>query len=100
VTGPTWYVGGRLLAALETTGMHVRCLTRRPEALRSRVGGIAPHGSGCEIRQTAFFAPSGISGRASWYAVAPFHQILFPRMLEHIAAAVPTAAGTPEHAGR
>ena len=38
LTGATGYVGGRLLARLEATGRRVRCLTRRPEALRPRVG--------------------------------------------------------------
>jgi len=38
LTGATGYIGGRLLALLERRGTRVRCLTRRPESLRSRVG--------------------------------------------------------------
>lgn len=38
LTGATGYVGGRLLALLEKKGEAVRCLARRPEMLRSRVG--------------------------------------------------------------
>jgi uncharacterized protein YbjT (DUF2867 family) len=38
VTGATGYVGGRLVAALERQGLPVRCLARRPEHLRARVG--------------------------------------------------------------
>ena len=38
LTGATGYVGGRLLSRLEQRGVRVRCLTRRPEALRGRVG--------------------------------------------------------------
>ncbi len=38
LTGATGYVGGRLLAVLEQRGVAVRCLARRPEFLRSRVG--------------------------------------------------------------
>jgi uncharacterized protein YbjT (DUF2867 family) len=38
LTGPTGYVGGRLLPALEAGGARVRCLTRRPERLTGRVG--------------------------------------------------------------
>lgn len=34
LTGATGYVGGRLLAAFEERGTPVRCLTRRPRALR------------------------------------------------------------------
>jgi hypothetical protein len=39
LTGATGYVGGRLLKVLEGRGLRVRCLARRPEALRA---GIAP----------------------------------------------------------
>ena len=38
LTGATGYVGGRLLSLLEQRGALVRCLARRPEALRGRVG--------------------------------------------------------------
>ena len=38
LTGATGYVGGRLLQALEQSAYHVRCIARRPEALRGRVG--------------------------------------------------------------
>jgi len=37
LTGATGYIGGRLLPLLEGGGVPVRCLTRRPESLRSRV---------------------------------------------------------------
>ena len=38
VTGVTGYVGGRLLEALEARGYAIRCIARRPEFLRARVG--------------------------------------------------------------
>jgi uncharacterized protein YbjT (DUF2867 family)/tryptophan-rich sensory protein len=38
LTGATGYVGGRLLRALQAAGRRVRCLARRPEFLRDRVG--------------------------------------------------------------
>ncbi|MCB1021173.1 MAG: SDR family oxidoreductase [Bryobacterales bacterium] len=38
LTGATGYVGGRLLAALESLGEPVRCMTRHPENLLERVG--------------------------------------------------------------
>jgi uncharacterized protein YbjT (DUF2867 family)/tryptophan-rich sensory protein len=37
VTGGTGYVGGRLIPLLESRGLSVRCLARRPEFLQSRV---------------------------------------------------------------
>ncbi|MEI6235773.1 MAG: SDR family oxidoreductase [Planctomycetota bacterium] len=36
LTGATGYVGGRLLALLEHRGISLRCLVRRPDALRGR----------------------------------------------------------------
>ena len=38
LTGATGYVGGRLLRALEAEERPVRCLARKPEHLRSRIG--------------------------------------------------------------
>jgi uncharacterized protein YbjT (DUF2867 family) len=38
LTGATGYIGGRLLGLLEAEGYQVRCLARRPEALRRRMG--------------------------------------------------------------
>jgi uncharacterized protein YbjT (DUF2867 family) len=38
LTGATGYVGGRLLEALEQRGERVRCVARRPDYLRPRVG--------------------------------------------------------------
>jgi len=37
LTGATGYIGGRLLPALEALGRPLRCLARRPDALRDRV---------------------------------------------------------------
>ncbi|MCX7407245.1 MAG: SDR family oxidoreductase [Planctomycetales bacterium] len=37
LTGATGYVGGRLLSLLQQHGNLVRCMTRRPEAIRDRV---------------------------------------------------------------
>jgi uncharacterized protein YbjT (DUF2867 family) len=37
VTGATGYIGGRLVPALEASGVRLRCLARHPEALESRV---------------------------------------------------------------
>lgn len=38
LTGATGYVGGRLLKKLEALGVATRCLARRPEHLRARIG--------------------------------------------------------------
>jgi uncharacterized protein YbjT (DUF2867 family) len=38
------------------------------------------------LTQTATFRPRGLLGRAYWYAVLPFHWLLFPRMAKRLAA--------------
>jgi uncharacterized protein YbjT (DUF2867 family) len=42
---------------------------------------------GSVIRQTASFDPAGRAGRAYWYALWPFHGLIFGRMLRAIATA-------------
>lgn len=37
ITGGSGYVGGRLIARLEERGVSLRCMARRPEALKSKV---------------------------------------------------------------
>jgi hypothetical protein len=37
-----------------------------------------------ELLQRARFVPRGIWGRVYWYAMVPFHQVLFPRMAHQI----------------
>ncbi len=56
LTGATGYVGGRLLVRLEAAGHRVRCLTRRPEALRGRIGAT------CEIVQGDVLVPGSLAG--------------------------------------
>lgn len=40
-----------------------------------------------ELAQTAWFAPRGLGGLLYWYAVAPFHNLIFNGMLRGIARA-------------
>jgi uncharacterized protein YbjT (DUF2867 family)/ligand-binding SRPBCC domain-containing protein len=48
---------------------------------------VAPLGNGqrSRIRQTAIFDPRGVIGRLYWYAVLPFHALLFHGLLLRIA---------------
>ena len=43
--------------------------------------------SASTIRQTAIFDPVGLFGRLYWYALYPFHQLIFGGMLRRIVAA-------------
>ncbi len=45
------------------------------------------NGEGSSLTQTAFFAPRGLWGRIYWYAVAPFHVFIFPKMARAIVEA-------------
>ena len=68
LTGATGYVGGRLLRALEEAGHRVRCLTRRPLALRDRVA------STTEVVEADVLDGESLSGamngvRAAFYMV-------------------------------
>ena len=55
VTGATGYIGGRLVGALERAGHRVRCLARRPETLRGRVG------AGTEVVQGDCLDPASLA---------------------------------------
>ena len=38
LTGASGYIGGRLLPSLEKQGYSLRCMARRPEVLKPKVG--------------------------------------------------------------
>ena len=44
-------------------------------------------GGGSSLRQLAMFAPRGLLGRAYWWAVTPFHHLIFGRLARSLAAA-------------
>ncbi len=49
---------------------------------------VEPDGDGGSVvRQTASFEPTGVLGKAYWYALWPFHGLIFGRMLRSIADA-------------
>ena len=55
---------------------------------------MEPVHDGTLLVQTARYRPRGLLGRAYWYAVAPFHRLVFPGLLNGIARdAVDGAAG-------
>lgn len=53
---------------------------------------VTGEGSTSTIRQTAIFDPLGLLGRAYWYAVLPFHELIFSGMLRGIVRAAVVAA--------
>jgi uncharacterized protein YbjT (DUF2867 family) len=47
---------------------------------------VEPNGTGSIVRQTAIFDPRGLAGLAYWYALYPFHTLVFAGMLRGITA--------------
>lgn len=47
---------------------------------------VAPTPSGSRLTQRARFKPRGLWGRTYWYAVAPFHFLVFPGLLRGVIA--------------
>jgi uncharacterized protein YbjT (DUF2867 family) len=45
---------------------------------------VAPDGSGSRYRQRAVFLPRGLAGHLYWWAVAPFHGLVFGGMVRNI----------------
>lgn len=51
---------------------------------------VEPDGTGSVYRQRALYAPRGLLGKAYWWAISPFHGLIFPSMARNITArAVP-----------
>ncbi|UDY36056.1 SDR family oxidoreductase [Dermatobacter hominis] len=54
---------------------------------------IEPDGAGGRLEQRAIFAPKGLAGRAYWYALLPFHAVIFGRLAARLTAAATAASG-------
>jgi uncharacterized protein YbjT (DUF2867 family) len=68
LTGATGYVGGRLLKALEARGHRLRCLARRADFLRPRVGGSTEVVKGDLLAPTSL-APALAGVDSAYYLV-------------------------------
>jgi len=68
LTGASGYVGGRLLSALESAGHSVRCLARRPEFLRERVGAATEVVRG-DCLEPSSLEPAMMGIEAAYYMV-------------------------------
>lgn len=60
---------------------------------------VEPHGDGTRLTQRAVFSTEDLRGRLYWYAMSPFHRIIFPAMANNIVDAAVradrVAAGSP-----
>ena len=50
---------------------------------------------GSRLTQRAMFYPRGLMGRAYWYALIPFHALIFARLAQRLADATPAARVAP-----
>lgn len=48
---------------------------------------VEPEGSGSKLSQSAVYNPRGLWGRVYWYAMLPFHALIFGKMAARLAAA-------------
>jgi uncharacterized protein YbjT (DUF2867 family) len=80
LTGATGYIGGRLLSALERHGQSVRCLSRRPEALRSRIGERTTLAAG-DVLDATSLEPAFVGVSAAYYLV---HSMGSRESFEHL----------------
>lgn len=69
LTGATGYVGGRLLSELESAGHRVRCLTRRPDDLRSRIEATTTEAVFADMLDPASLPPAMAGGSIAFYLV-------------------------------
>jgi hypothetical protein len=54
---------------------------------------IDPTEQGSSLTQRAIFYPRGLAGRAYWYALLPFHALIFGRLARRLATVAEGAAG-------
>lgn len=57
----------------------------------------APDDAGSDYRQRAVFFPKGLSGRLYWWAIFPFHGIIFSGMANRITAEAEAEAASTSH---
>ncbi len=60
---------------------------------------VEPHDDGSRLTQTAYFAPRGVLGRLYWYALLPFHAMIFPTMARNLMAEAAQRPGAPDNDG-
>ena len=48
---------------------------------------VGADGQARHLEQTAYFRPRGLAGRVYWYAMLPFHRLIFGRMARKVSRA-------------
>ncbi len=77
--------------------LRLRAEMRLPGRAWLELGAADAPAGGSRYRQRAVYFPKGLSGRMYWWAIAPFHDVIFSGMANRITAeaeAEPTSAST------
>ena len=85
LTGATGYVGSRLLHRLEASGRKVRCLTRRPEALATRVADATEVVAG-DVLNAASLHPAMAGVETAFYLIHSMETSTSFEALDRLAA--------------
>jgi hypothetical protein len=75
--------------------LRLRAEMRLPGLAWLELGVREQDGRSC-LRQRALFHPRGFAGHAYWWAVKPFHGIVFGSMQRNMAKAAELLAANPE----
>ncbi|HYI32346.1 MAG TPA: SDR family oxidoreductase [Glaciibacter sp.] len=77
--------------------LRLRAEMRVPGSAWLEMSAEPADGTGSVYRQRAIFFPRGLGGRLYWWAISPFHGVIFSGMANRItaAAAAPSLAETP-----
>jgi uncharacterized protein YbjT (DUF2867 family) len=68
VTGATGYIGGRLVRALRDEGARVRCMARRPDEARARLG-VGVEGVAGDVLEPASLAAALAGVHTAWFLI-------------------------------
>lgn len=86
----------RVEAIERGTFLRLRAEMRVPGRAWLELGSsTAPDAAGSDYRQRAVFFPKGLSGRLYWWAIFPFHGIIFSGMANRITAEAEAEAAAP-----
>lgn len=77
--------------------LRLRAEMRLPGRAWLELGAAEDPGGGSRYRQRAVFFPKGLSGRLYWWAIVPFHDLIFSGMANRITAEAEADAAATAH---
>jgi len=77
--------------------LRLRAEMRLPGRAWLELGAAVDPDGGSRYRQRAVYFPKGLSGRLYWWAIAPFHDMIFAGMANRITAEAEAARLSSAH---